>query len=669
MLRILLQLVKLVVRNRTVLAALAALILTLLTYRALAGRERAQVARTTALAGEAVESGLTAELALRMRPIERMSRRWTISLEAERGDWEDRASQFAAVYPGFQSIEWVDASLHVRWFGPQFGNAALADFDYSNRPEVRSTLLAARERRATRATAVHELPQGGQGFLVAAPVVRGSRIEGYIAGSFRCTELLYSVLDRAVPRGYSAEVSQGGKEIYRHPRDAAPWTGRIRDERMVDIYGVPWRVRVWPNAQSLLELSSSLPGLFLAAGLLISLLVTLSVQLSATASARSRELEIANQRLAGEIADRRRAAEALRHANDTLKAIIDTSPVAIVSCLPDGIVTGWNAAAEGLLGWSEQEALGRELAERGGEELGQWRIRARAGQPVRGVECTVQRRDGQTVSSDLWIARQPSAGGRDRGLICLLADTGPRKLLEQRLRDSYKLDAVSRLAAGIAHNFNNLLAIITGYSHMALANSPPGDPMRAEIEEVLRAADRAARLTVQLLAFGRGQPISPVVVDLNTVVENLREVLQKIAGDGYEILVPLGADVGKVRIDPQQVEQILVTLVVNARDAMPGGGRIAIETARAEVRDDTHREHLDVPSGLYVVLSVTDKGPGMDDETRRHLFEPFFTTKGLGTFGLGLSSVYGVAKQNGGGVAAISRPGWGTRIEVYLPRV
>jgi hypothetical protein len=157
-------------------------------------------------------------------------------------------------------------------------------------------------------------------------------------------------------------------------------------------------------------------------------------------------------------------------------------------------------------------------------------------------------------------------------------------------------------------------------------------------------------------------------VDLNCVVENLREVLQKIAGDGYEILAPLGADVGNVRIDPQQVEQILVTLVVNARDAMPAGGRIVIETARAEVRDTTQREHLDVPSGLYVVLSVTDKGPGMDDETRRHLFEPFFTTKGLGTFGLGLSSVYGVAKQNGGGVAAVSKPGWGTRIEVYLPR-
>lgn len=313
----LLQLVTLIVRNRTILAALASLFLTLVTYRALAGRERAQVARTTALAGEAVESVLTGELSMRIRPIERMSRRWTMSLEAERGDWEDRASQFAAVYPGFQSIEWVDASLHVRWFGPAFGNAALANRDYSTAPEVRSTLMAARDLRTTRATVVHELPQGGQGFLVAVPVVRGSRIEGYVAGSFRCTELLYSVLDRAVPRGYSAEVSQGGKAIYRHPREASPSVGNIRDERVLDVYGVPWHVRVWPDEQSLLELSSSLPGLFLAAGILISVLVTLSVDLAATASARSRALEVANQRLAGDRrppARRRGSAACQRHA-------------------------------------------------------------------------------------------------------------------------------------------------------------------------------------------------------------------------------------------------------------------------------------------------------------------------------------------------------------------
>jgi two-component system, cell cycle sensor histidine kinase and response regulator CckA len=152
-------------------------------------------------------------------------------------------------------------------------------------------------------------------------------------------------------------------------------------------------------------------------------------------------------------------------------------------------------------------------------------------------------------------------------------------------------------------------------------------------------------------------------------VSDLKEVLQKIAGPGTEVVTSLGAGLGDVRIDPEQIEQVLVTLVVNARDAIAGAGWIVLETANANVEDQTRREHLDVKSGPYVVLSVSDNGPGMDAQTREHLFEPFFTTKGLGTSGLGLSSVYGIAKQNGGGVAAISQPGQGTRIEIYLPRI
>jgi signal transduction histidine kinase len=322
-----------------------------------------------------------------------------------------------------------------------------------------------------------------------------------------------------------------------------------------------------------------------------------------------------------------------------------------------------------MLGWREHEVLGRALPFSGEESPDLWRVRARAGQALNAIECTLYDKNGRPVSAEVWVAPQRAASGRTAGFICMIADTGRRKQLEEQLRDSYKLEAVSRLAAGVAHNFNNLLAIITGYSHLVLEDLPAGDPLREEIEEVLKAADRAARLTVQLLAFGRGQPVRPQVVDLNRLVKDLKDVLEKIAGDAWVVITPLGAELGQVRIDPDQVEQILMTLVVNAREAMPNGGRIVIETANAEVSGNTEREHLDVASGLYAVLSVTDHGPGMDAQTRSHLFEPFFTRKGLGPSGLGLSSVYGIAKQNGGGVAVVSEPGRGTRIEVYFPRI
>jgi signal transduction histidine kinase len=292
-----------------------------------------------------------------------------------------------------------------------------------------------------------------------------------------------------------------------------------------------------------------------------------------------------------------------------------------------------------------------------------------AHQPLDGAERTLFGKDGTAVSAAIWLAPQRARPGEAAGFIYIIADIGPRKQLEQQRRDSYKLEAVSRLAAGVAHNFNNLLAIITGYGDFALESLPDGAPVRNEIQEVLKAARRAAGLTVQLLAFGRQQPARPRIVELNRVVSDLKEVLQKIAGPGTEVVTSLGAGLGDVRIDPEQIEQVLVTLVVNARDAIAGAGWIVLETANANVEDQTRREHLDVKSGPYVVLSVSDNGPGMDAQTREHLFEPFFTTKGLGTSGLGLSSVYGIAKQNGGGVAAISQPGQGTRIEIYLPRI
>ncbi|HEX8985321.1 MAG TPA: ATP-binding protein [Bryobacteraceae bacterium] len=656
-------------RHQAAIVAVAMLAVTFLAYRALALRERANQARHTALAGEAVQRAILAEIAERVRPLERLARFWALRPEVVREVWEDHAAQFASSYTDLQSFQWVDLSLCVRWSAPVLNNARAADGDYASDPPARAAFEAARARRAVQATPVSNLPDGGNAFLVAVPIAGNKHVEGFIAGSLRTTELLHEILASALPEGFRAIVFQGTRQIHSHPRGAAPGPGDHYVDRAFDVYGVPWRVRIWPAPQSLIESQSSLPGVVLLTGLLISVLLTVSVRLANTSRARSWALEQANRRLAAEVAERQQAAAALHQTNETLQSVIGTSPLAIVRASPEGAVTGWNRAAETLLGWHEDEVLGMSLPAAGGEDLERWRVRARAGQNVAGVECTLAHKDGRPVAAELWIARQAAPTGRTAGFICLLADLGPHRQLEQKLRESSKLDAVSRLAAGVAHNFNNLLAIITGYSHMALDDAPPGDPMRAELEQVLKAAERAARLTVQLLAFGRRQPIHPEIVDLNTIIEDLREVLEKIAGEHCELLISPGVQIGQVRIDPQQVEQILVTLVVNAREAIQGGGRIVIETAQTEVRGTTQRRHLDVASGLYVRLSVGDNGPGLDPQVLAHLFEPFVSNKGLGASGLGLSSVYGIAKQNGGGVAALSQPGSGTRIEVYLPRV
>ncbi len=471
-------------RNETVLVALAMLLLTLSAYRALAARERENIERTTAIAAEGVTRGLALEIALRVRPIERLAMRLAKRPGTPRAEFDDEASLFMSAYAEYGSLEWIEP------------------YD------------AQRTERAVRATPSYSLARGGRGVKVSAPVVGSSGIEGFVVGSFRVSELLEALARHTLPAGYVLSVTEGKQEIFRLPR-GAPDMPAAAAQRVLDIYGVPWTLRVWPAPQSLADVRSIFPALVLAAGTLFSILVTLAVRLAARARADSRALAEANRRLETEIADRRQAAESLRQAHQTLKAIFDTSPVAIVGMSADGTVASWNRAAENTLGWSEREVQGRPLPFAGDETPESWRARARAGQPVHGFECTLHRRNGAAFDAEVWVAPQHAASGQISGFICMIADAGRRKQLERQLRESSKLDAVSRLAAGVAHNFNNLLAVITGYAHLVLEDLPPGGPLRGEIEEVLKAADRAARLTVQLLAFGRVQTVRPRIVDLN----------------------------------------------------------------------------------------------------------------------------------------------------------
>jgi nitrogen-specific signal transduction histidine kinase len=248
-------------------------------------------------------------------------------------------------------------------------------------------------------------------------------------------------------------------------------------------------------------------------------------------------------------------------------------------------------------------------------------------------------------------------------------DVTERKRIEQQYLQAQKLDSIGRLAGGIAHDFNNLLSVIAGYGELVLADLKEPGAARSRVLEILRATERATGLTRQLLAFGRKQVIEPRVLDLNATAQDAERMLRRLIGEDIDIAMKLAPDLGRIQADPGQVEQVIINLAVNARDAMPRGGKLTIETTNVALDDDAVRGYVDVKPGHYVRLCVSDTGVGMDRETREHLFEPFFTTKeaGRGT-GLGLATVYGIVKQSGGHVWVYSEPGWGTTFKVYFPR-
>ena len=305
---------------------------------------------------------------------------------------------------------------------------------------------------------------------------------------------------------------------------------------------------------------------------------------------------------------------------------------------------------------AEDVAALRQLVEseaREYQESGVWRHR---------------KKDGTTTEVE--IRSNPiDFGGRPAQLV-LSQDVTERRQLEQQLRQSQKMEAIGQLAGGVAHDFNNLLTAILGYSDLLATEVGEKSPLLESIDEIRKAGERAASLTRQLLAFSRRQVLEPKVLDLNALIVNLEKMLRRLIGEDVQLITVLDRAVGHVRADAGQIEQVILNLAVNARDAMPKGGTLTIETQDVELDEAYARNHVTVRPGSYVMLAVTDTGEGMSTETKSHLFEPFFTTKGQGKgTGLGLATVYGIVKQSGGYVWVYSELGRGTAFKVYLPRV
>jgi len=286
------------------------------------------------------------------------------------------------------------------------------------------------------------------------------------------------------------------------------------------------------------------------------------------------------------------------------------------------------------------------------------------------VEATWKRKDGLLLTVQLSVRAVRNVASEVAYYETIVRDVTEQRRLQAQLMQAQKMEAVGRLAGGVAHDFNNLLTVIISYSDLLLEDLGRDDPKREDVAAVRKAAEGAAALTHQLLAFSRQQVLQPKVLDVNATVASTEKLLRRLIGEDIQLVAKLGSGLGSVKADPGQIEQVIMNLAVNARDAMPAGGQLTIETANVEMDEAYVRGHPLAQPGRYVMLAVSDTGTGMDEQTKAHIFEPFFTTKELGKgTGLGLATVYGIVKQSGGFIWLYSEPGHGTSFKIYMPRV
>ena len=366
----------------------------------------------------------------------------------------------------------------------------------------------------------------------------------------------------------------------------------------------------------------------------------------------------------------RAAQENLRLSEANFRSLVTNAPYGICSCDSTGKILDANPAFLQLLGMaSSQEIVGQHIYSLYAETE-QWFELAdhlRSSAPFQGLTAEWKRKSGSTV---VRVSGRSVSSGREGIVFEIFAeDVTERRVLEQQLRQSQKMEAVGRLAGGIAHDFNNLLMVISGYSEFLLERLGGEPHLRGPAQEITNASERASALTRQLLAFSRKQMLAPRIVNLNDIATENLKMLTRMIGEDIDLVMTAGQNLWSVRADPGQIEQVIMNLAVNARDAMPSGGKLRMETANITLDEEYARLHAPLHPADYVMVSISDTGAGMDPDTQSHIFEPFFTTKGPKGTGLGLSTVYGIVKQSGGYIFVYSEVGRGTTFKIYLPRV
>jgi two-component system cell cycle sensor histidine kinase/response regulator CckA len=381
--------------------------------------------------------------------------------------------------------------------------------------------------------------------------------------------------------------------------------------------------------------------------------------------------------MARDITPEREAQQKLQRQLQFTQAITGNLGEGLYAIDPHGRVTFINPAGEALLGWKESELLGRDMhgIVHSTRADGTYRPASecpllgvlKSGQTVKVESDVFTRRDG-TLLPIAYTASPITTDGQIVGAVLVFSDISERIHLEEQLRQAQKMEAIGQLAGGVAHDFNNLLTIINGYTELLLSQSENGLLCHRELREIRKAGERATLLTQRLLAFSRRQMLQPRLVALNGIVSGFESILRRLIPENINVAIRLDPRAGHIEVDPCQIEQAILNLAVNARDAMPQGGQLTIETSSVEVDDECIKSHPDVKRGGYGLLTVTDTGTGIHEEIKGRIFEPFFTTKetGKGT-GLGLSMVYGVVKQSGGHICVYSEKNLGTTFKIYFP--
>jgi two-component system cell cycle sensor histidine kinase/response regulator CckA len=374
-----------------------------------------------------------------------------------------------------------------------------------------------------------------------------------------------------------------------------------------------------------------------------------------------------------DVTESTRAEQALRASEERFRRIVETAAEGVWLLDADDLTSYVNQRMADMLGYSREEMIGRHVLEfvvASAQADTAARLKRHRSAGGEQFERILRRKTGSELSVFASTSPVRNAMGEYQGALAMVTDMTERRQLESQLQHAQRMDSIGRFAGGIAHDFNNLLAVIMGYSDAALRRLPDAEATRTKIEAIQKAADKAAALTRQILAFSRKQVLVPKVLDLGTIVDDLSGLLRRLIGEDVELTALVHPDLGRVCADPSQVEQVIVNLAVNARDAMPRGGKLVIELRNTDVDHDLAAANIGLRPGSYVTLEVRDTGVGIPPEIRQRIFEPFYTTKedGKGT-GLGLATVYGIVKQSEGYISVRSEVGEGTAFTVFLPRV
>ncbi len=644
-------------------------IVSLYLWQGLRANEQAQIERSTGQAAQDLAAAVEERAAVRFARVVRMAKRWEgwEALEPiPQKQWEFDAA--LTIEPtSLRALELVEPSGRVRWVAPKENAAGEEGRELGQEDKQRAALEAAARERAVVAGPVYELAGGTRGFRLFIPSFRKEKVENYLAGVVSLPGLMESVLENE-GEDYQVGVYAGDELVYTRPKEVEPKRRQWAEQAEVDLHGLKLHLEVWPGPATLAQARSPLPLVTLGTGLVLSWLLALAAWLAQHAQARARAL-------GEEIEVRQKTEEALRRSEagleesqrvahlgswewDPAKEQLDWSDETYrIFGLPKSVQPNQEKALE-LVHPDDREATRRSVEaalKHGGRMVIETRL------VLAGGAARVVRAEGEV---------HRNAARRIVRVVGTVQDITEQAHLEEQFRQAQKMEAVGRLAGGVAHDFNNLLMLIKGYSELLAERGRADETVRRYAVEIDGAADRATALTRQLLAFSRRQVLEPRVLDLNDVVRDVQKMLVRLIGEDIELATRLEPTVGRVRVDPGQLEQVILNLAVNARDAMPRGGRLTIETSDVVLDDGYARQHNGVQPGAYVMLAMSDTGAGMSEEVRAHIFEPFYTTKekGKGT-GLGLATVYGIVRQSGGNIWVYSELGRGTIFKMYFPRV